>query len=47
MEKYLIIAVLLVGLSWTLAKTKVPVFVSGDDGHKSYRIPSIIAPGER
>jgi sialidase-1 len=25
-----------------LAQTRIPVFVSGKDGHQSYRIPSII-----
>lgn len=30
-------------VSATYSQTKVPVFVSGQDGHQSYRIPAIIA----
>ncbi|MES2517054.1 MAG: sialidase family protein [Bacteroidota bacterium] len=40
--KKLILFFLLIGLKIQAQETKIPVFVSGTDGHKSYRIPAII-----
>ena len=48
MKKYvwLFLFVLLLSLPLWAQKSDVPVFISGNDGHKSYRIPAIIqTPG--
>lgn len=40
--KKLILLLLLIGIKTQAQETKVPVFTSGTEGHKSYRIPAII-----
>ena len=35
-----LVAIFIWGVGWS--QTKVPVFISGEEGHRSYRIPSII-----
>lgn len=40
--KKLILFFLIIGIKIQAQETKIPVFVSGTDGHKSYRIPAII-----
>lgn len=42
MKKIVLAILTLIQLQFILAQNKVPVFVSGADGHKSYRIPAII-----
>lgn len=44
MKKYFLLLILFLGgFCTTNAQKKVPVFVSGTEGHKSYRIPAIIS----
>jgi sialidase-1 len=45
MKKLIVIIVAAISFSnaWTQSTGSVPVFVSGTDGHKSYRIPAIIS----
>ena len=44
MKKYVwsLLFTLLIGLQLSARKSEAPVFISGADGHKSYRIPAII-----
>ncbi len=41
-KKILLILFAVCSYYFSMSQTKVPVFVSGTDGHKSYRIPAII-----
>lgn len=44
MKKYLFTLVFIIGCAGVIrAQSKVPVFVSGTEGHKSYRIPAIVS----
>ncbi len=42
MKKIVLTILTLIQLQFLLAQNRIPVFVSGADGHKSYRIPAII-----
>ncbi len=42
MKKILLAVLALMQLQFLQAQNKVPVFISGSDGHKSYRIPAIV-----
>src|SRR5687768_3887880 len=39
---HVIVALFVCGYSAAIAQSKVPVFVSGEEGHRSYRIPAIV-----